>query len=158
MKILRVVPKRLKQVAVAIEMLADLNTATIEELVGLLRVAEDADNEDVKEVTAKAGWLYLTEERWEARRRQRNKERARGGDARRNGNSGDARRGSNGGDGRHSDGNKGDGDNDIDDDTSSVASGSSRRGWSHSRGRCFKCSERGHIARFCCEEEETALL
>jgi hypothetical protein len=33
-KILRVVPKRLKQVAVAIEMLTDLNTTTIEELVG----------------------------------------------------------------------------------------------------------------------------
>jgi hypothetical protein len=62
-KILRVVPKRLKQVAVAIEMLTDLDTAKIEELVGRLRVAEEADNDDSKEAaTEVAGKLYLTEE------------------------------------------------------------------------------------------------
>mgnify|MGYP003703346709 CR=1 FL=1 len=45
-KVLRVVPKRLKQVAVAIEMLADMDVMSVEELVGRLQVAEDADAED----------------------------------------------------------------------------------------------------------------
>jgi hypothetical protein len=160
-KILRVVPKRLKQVAVAIEMLTDLNTATIEELVGRLRVAEEADNEDAEEGTVEvAGRLYLTEERWEERRRQRNKEKTRGGGARRGRNGKDARRGGNGSDTRRG-GNKGDGNGDTDDDASSTVSGSSRRGWSRNRGRCFECGERGHIAKYCCErkkKEETALL
>jgi hypothetical protein len=49
-KILRVVPRRLKQVAVVIEMLTDLNTVTLEELVGRLWVVEDADIEDAQEV------------------------------------------------------------------------------------------------------------
>ncbi|WVZ69826.1 hypothetical protein U9M48_018553 [Paspalum notatum var. saurae] len=47
-KILRVVPRRLKQVAVAVEMFADLDTAKIEEVIGRLRVAEDADKEDAR--------------------------------------------------------------------------------------------------------------
>jgi hypothetical protein len=68
-KILRVVPKRLKQVAMAIEMLTDLNTTTIEELVGRLRVAEDVDNDDAKQAVAEGiEQLLLTEEQWEARR------------------------------------------------------------------------------------------
>ncbi|WVZ53014.1 hypothetical protein U9M48_004007 [Paspalum notatum var. saurae] len=155
-KLLRVVPRKFKQVAVAIEMLTDLKMATIEEFVGHLRVAEDTKavvQEDV-------GRLYLTKEQWEACHRQRNKERARGNDARCGGNDGDAR-GGNGGDGQRSSDNKGDGDSDVDDDTSSVALGTSRRGWSRNRGRCFECGNRGHIARFCRErkkEEETALL
>ena len=83
------------------EMFADLDTAKIEEVIGRLRVAEDADKEDALEVTEGvgrlmlqqgqvevAGRLFLTEERWEARRRQRNKER-RGGDTRRGGYGGD---------------------------------------------------------------------
>ncbi|WVZ88960.1 hypothetical protein U9M48_035427 [Paspalum notatum var. saurae] len=80
-KILHVVSKRLKQVAVVIEMLTDLDVATIKELVGKLRVAEDVDNDEVKEVAESAGRLHLTEEQWEARRRQRNKEWACNGDA-----------------------------------------------------------------------------
>jgi hypothetical protein len=46
-KILRLVPKKLRQVAVAIEMLVDLDTMTMEELVSRLRMAEAADIEDV---------------------------------------------------------------------------------------------------------------
>jgi len=42
-KVLRVLPRRLKQCAVAIEMLGDLNNMSIEELAGRLQVAEDAD-------------------------------------------------------------------------------------------------------------------
>ncbi|WVZ58939.1 hypothetical protein U9M48_009154 [Paspalum notatum var. saurae] len=164
-KILRVVPRRLKQVAVAVEMFADLDTAKIEEVIGRLRVAEDADKEDALEVTEGvgrlmlqqgqvevAGRLFLTEERWEAQRQQRGKEKACGGDARRGGNGRDARR---------SGGNKGDGDSDTDDDASSTVSGLSRRGWSRNRGRCFECGGRGHIAKWCRErkkKEETALL
>jgi hypothetical protein len=77
-----VVPKRLKQVAVAIEMLADIDTMEIEELVGRLQVAEDADAEDQAASSAEhAGQLLLTEEQWEARRRQRRgKEHAHGHD------------------------------------------------------------------------------
>ncbi|KAG8053091.1 hypothetical protein GUJ93_ZPchr0001g29702 [Zizania palustris] len=149
-KILRVIPKKWKHVAVSIEMLLDLNIMSIEELVGRLRVAEDADNDEVKEAAEEvAGRLYLTEEQWEARRRQRNKERARGGDARR-GNSG-------GGDGRRGSGNKGGGDSDersdADDDASSMISG-----WSRHRGRCFECGERGHIAGHCREKKKKALM
>ncbi|WVZ56469.1 hypothetical protein U9M48_006990 [Paspalum notatum var. saurae] len=51
-----------KQVAVSIEMLLDLDTMTMEEL--MLRVAEDADAEDAKEQEVgveRAGQLYLTE-------------------------------------------------------------------------------------------------
>ncbi|KAF0900835.1 hypothetical protein E2562_035471 [Oryza meyeriana var. granulata] len=62
-KILRVVPKKMKQVAVAIEMLMDLNTMSMEELVGRLRVAEKP--RDVDEETGGAGRLLLTEEQWE---------------------------------------------------------------------------------------------
>ena len=74
-KVLRVVPRRLKQCAVAIEMFGDLNNMSIEELVGRLQVAEDADAED-REVTngGNAGQLLLTEAQWEAHRRQRRDE------------------------------------------------------------------------------------
>ncbi|WVZ94122.1 hypothetical protein U9M48_040057 [Paspalum notatum var. saurae] len=62
-KLLCVVLKKFKQVAVAIEMLTDLKTATIEEFVGRLLVAEDADKEDAEEVTEQGiARLYLTEE------------------------------------------------------------------------------------------------
>jgi hypothetical protein len=137
----RVVPKRLKQVAVAIEMLTDLNTTTIEELVGRLRVAEDADNDDAKQAIVEGvEQLLLTEEQWEARRRQRGKEHARGGNGRR--------------------GNGGGNDHDnSDDDTSSTLSSMSRRGKRHYRGRCFECGERGHMARDCrAKKKEKALL
>ena len=62
-KVLRVVPRRLKKCAVAIEMLGDLDNMSIEELVGRLQVAEDADVED-REATngGNAGQLLLTEE------------------------------------------------------------------------------------------------
>lgn len=147
-KILRVVPKRLKQVAVAIEMLTDLNMTTIEELVGRLRVAEDADDAKAKEVaTEGVGQLLLTEAQWEARRRERNKQRKpRDGDKRR----GNGDRGNNGDDEHSYD----------DDDASSMASGSSRRGWSRNKGQCFECGGYGHIARFCREKKrkEKALL
>ena len=76
-KILCVMPKKFKQVAMAIEMLTDLNTTTIKELVGRWRMAEDADADEVKEVAEGVGQLLLTKEQWEERRCQcREKERA----------------------------------------------------------------------------------
>jgi hypothetical protein len=134
-KVLRVVPKRLKQVAVAIEMLADIDTMEIEELVGRLQVAEDADAEDQAASSAEhAGQLLLTEEQWEARRRQRRgKEHVHGGV-----------------------GEKGGGHDDDDDDGSSTSSG---RGRSRYRGKCFDCGVRGHMARDCPKKKkERALL
>ncbi|WVZ56302.1 hypothetical protein U9M48_006852 [Paspalum notatum var. saurae] len=67
-KVLRVVPRKWKQVAVSIEMLLDLDTMTMEELVGRLRVAEQADDEEAV-AAADVGRLYLTEEQWQARHR-----------------------------------------------------------------------------------------
>lgn len=55
-------PKKFKQVVVAIEMLTELNAMTIEELVSRLRMSEDADADDAKEVTTDGvGRLYLEE-------------------------------------------------------------------------------------------------
>ena len=134
-KVLRVVPRRLKQVAVAIEMLADLSTMSVEELVGRLQVAEDADAEEHEAGNAgNAGQLLLTEAQWEERRHQRGaKERAHGGEARR-GDSG-ARGGGN--------------DDDDDNGGSSVRSGASRRRHSSGKGKCFNCGVRGHFSREC---------
>jgi hypothetical protein len=44
-KVLRAVPRKLKQVAVSIEIHGDLNAMTLDELVGQLQVAEEADAE-----------------------------------------------------------------------------------------------------------------
>lgn len=131
-KILRVVPKKMKQVAVAIEMLLDLNTMSVEELVGRLRVAEEP--RDIDEETGGAGRLLLTEEQWEARRSRR------GGNARRSGDKGS---------GSHVD----------DDGDSSTYSGTSGRSERRNRGKCFNCGVRGHLARDCREpRKEKALL
>jgi hypothetical protein len=63
-KILLVIPKKLRQVGVAIEMLVDLNAMTVEQLVGRLRVAEVADAEDATDSVAAdcVERLLLTEE------------------------------------------------------------------------------------------------
>ena len=131
-KMLRVVPRRLKQCAVAIEMFGDLNNMSIEELVGRLQVAEDANAEEQEAVHGgNAGQLLLTEEQWEARRRRDiGKEQVRG----------------------CRDGHGSDRD---DDGSSSTSSG---RGRSRYRGKCFDCGVRGHKARDCPKKKERALL
>ncbi|BAF20309.1 uncharacterized protein [Oryza sativa Japonica Group] len=110
-KVLRVVPKRLKQVTVAIEMLEDMDDMSVEELVGRLQVAVDADVEDQTEVHG--GQLLLAEEQWEASRRQRGSKQHTGSGV------------------RHDNGKKGDdhgGDcEDDDDDGSSTSSGLDRQ-------------------------------
>src|SRR5664279_4971045 len=67
-KFLSVVPRRLKQIAHSITTLLDLNSLTVEELVGRLKASEDCE---VEEPESKAsGRLLLTEEEWFARSRQ----------------------------------------------------------------------------------------
>jgi hypothetical protein len=63
-KILCIIPKKLRQVWVTIEMLTDLDTMTVEQLVGPLHVAEAAGAEDVANNVAVdgVGCLLLTEE------------------------------------------------------------------------------------------------
>ncbi|XP_039803946.1 K(+) efflux antiporter 3, chloroplastic-like [Panicum virgatum] len=70
-----------KQVVVSIEMHSDLNKMSVEELIGRLRVAKNTDAEEAADNIKKGvQQLLLTEEQWEACRRQRGgKERARGG-------------------------------------------------------------------------------
>jgi hypothetical protein len=70
-KVLHVVPRKLKQVAVSIEIHNDLNTMMLDELVGQLQVIEEAGAED--EQAAKPGGgdqLLLTKAQWEAHSQQ----------------------------------------------------------------------------------------
>lgn len=129
-KLLRVTPKRLATVAIAIEVTANFDTLTLEDVGGRLRAADD----DPPPPRAD-GALYLTEEQWEARRRER---RAR---------SSGARHGEGGKKGGRS-GGHGD-DNDDDDGASSVRSGMSGRGRSSSKGKCFNYGVRGHFSKEC---------
>lgn len=61
-KFLRVVPRRYVQVALSIETLVDLDTLTIEELTGRLKVAEERLDQDGE--TEAGGRLLLIEEEW----------------------------------------------------------------------------------------------
>src|SRR3954467_6980804 len=64
-KFLRVVPRKYRQMAMAIESLIDLKTMTIEELTGRLSACEDHyDLDDAKQST---GQLMYTAEEWAAR-------------------------------------------------------------------------------------------
>jgi hypothetical protein len=70
-KLLRVVPKSLRQVAIAIQVSTDLATLTLEDASGRLRAAQEADAEDDEAPPPRAnGKLYLTREQWEAQARQ----------------------------------------------------------------------------------------
>jgi hypothetical protein len=68
-KLLQVVPERLSQAAVSLEMFLDLNKVSIEEVIGRLRVFEERGRP--KEITDSMGRLMLYEEDWEARRKAR---------------------------------------------------------------------------------------
>jgi uncharacterized membrane protein YgcG len=70
-KLLRVVPKSLSQVAVAIEITSDLNTLSLEDASGRLRAAEEREGEDNEQSQIRAdGKLYMTHEQWVARTRK----------------------------------------------------------------------------------------
>src|SRR3954465_15525691 len=68
-KFLRVVPRKYRQMAMAIESLIDLKTMTIEELTGRLSACED--HYDLDDATQHTGRLLLTEEEWSARQKKR---------------------------------------------------------------------------------------
>ena len=63
-KFLRVVPPHFNRVAVLIEMIYDVKTLSVEDLVGRLRAAEDHFEDRVEQITDKAGRLLLVEEEW----------------------------------------------------------------------------------------------
>jgi hypothetical protein len=65
-KILRCVPPRLKQIALAISTLLDVRTLTVANLAGRLKAAEEAFEEPPSSLQ-QDGKLYLTEEEWDAR-------------------------------------------------------------------------------------------
>jgi hypothetical protein len=101
-KLLRTVPKSLRQVAVAIQVSTNLSTLTLEDASGRLRAAQEAEAEDDALPPRSDGKLYLTREQWEA---HAEKEKRRSSDAGGSGSkSGDrrgkARRGQGGGDAR----------------------------------------------------------
>ncbi|CAN6216978.1 unnamed protein product [Urochloa humidicola] len=134
-KLLRTVPKSLRQVAVAIQVSVDLTTLTLEDASGRLRAAEEVEAEDDGAPLPGAdGKLLLTMEQWDARRwqrRERERTRGDGGREKKGGRSG----------GRV--------DSSDDDGGSSVRSGTSRRRRSSGKGRCFNCGVRGHFSREC---------
>ncbi|CAN6194253.1 unnamed protein product [Urochloa humidicola] len=136
-KLLRTVPKSLRQVAVAIQVSADLATLTLEDASGRLRAAEEVEAEDDGALPPGAdGKLLLTMEQWDARRRERReKERARG----RSG----GREKKGGRSGVHEDS------SDDDDGGSSIRSGMSRNGRRSGKGKCYNCGVRGHFSREC---------
>ena len=71
-KLLRIVPSKYTQVAIAIEQLLDLKTMSMEELVGRLKTAEDRSDLDEGASNYDQGGgsrLLLTEEEWLARYR-----------------------------------------------------------------------------------------
>jgi hypothetical protein len=71
-KLLRVVPKSLRQVAIAIQVTADLATLSLEDASGRLRAAQEAEAEDDEVPPVRTeGKLYLTMDQWDARRRER---------------------------------------------------------------------------------------
>jgi len=70
-KFLRVLPMMYNQVAVAIEMFCDLDTLTMEELIGHLRAAEDRYEPSVEKITQKTADLLMTEEEWNAKNKSR---------------------------------------------------------------------------------------
>jgi hypothetical protein len=71
-KLLRIVPSKYTQVAIAIEQLLDLKTMSMEELVGRLKTAEDRSDADDSTDNGEHGGgtrLLLTEEEWRERYR-----------------------------------------------------------------------------------------
>lgn len=94
-KFLRSVPTRFKQIVVAIQTLLDVSTLTLAEVTGRLKAAEEELEAPLSSVHHNSK-LYLTEEAWEARRKQRETGRSSKGDANRV----SGRRGGRGGRGR----------------------------------------------------------
>jgi hypothetical protein len=134
-KMLRIVPKQYWQIVLSIKTLLDLNTLSIEGLVGRLHAVEDRGDEE--EETDGLRRLLLMEEQWQVQRCHRiGKDHVRNGDGGRRG-----------------------GGRDDDDGGSNISSGASRCRCSSGKGRCFNCGVRDHFSRECTKpRKEEALL
>jgi len=133
-KFLRVVPAMYNQVAVTIEMFCDLDTLTIEELIGRLRAAEDCFDPAIGKITEKSANLLMTEEEWSIKNKSRLISYS-----------------------SSSSGQKKDGVRWVRKDKSGECSGDARdtggrhpsTGTPKRKGRCDKCKIYGHYAREC---------
>ncbi|WVZ61107.1 hypothetical protein U9M48_011029 [Paspalum notatum var. saurae] len=123
-KFLRSVPARFKQIVVAIKTLLDVSTLTLEDATGRLKAAEE-ELEAPPPSVHHNGKLYLTEEAWEAKWKQRETEKSSAD----GGNGGSGRRGGKRRGGRG--GNAGAG--------SSSSSGSGNSVDKVGRNQCRKC-------------------
>nr|CAH66624.1 OSIGBa0115A19.5 [Oryza sativa] len=129
-KLLRVVPKKYKPVAISLEQLLDVKTMALEELVGRLSTVDSySDDEEGSD----GGKLYLTEEQWQARVKQREQEGS--------GNSGNKGRGAPG-----TQNHRGKPGGSPKGKEAATGANSSR---DISRVKCFNCDEFGHYARQC---------
>jgi hypothetical protein len=133
-KILRPVPPRLKQIALAIAMLLDVESLTVVNLAGRLKAAEEAF-EEPQFALQQDGKLYLTEEEWDARHVRRDVEKQRsGGSGGFGGSSSPAGRGGRGSGDRSRDRGRG--------------RGNGGRG-PQKNDECRRCGKLGHWAREC---------
>ncbi|CAO2167148.1 unnamed protein product [Urochloa humidicola] len=73
-KFLRAAPKKYKQIALAVETLLDLSELTIEGVAGRLKAVDNHDEEDPPGGINIGGRLYLTEEQWHTREREKKKD------------------------------------------------------------------------------------
>jgi len=138
-KLLQVVPDKLSQAAVSLEMFLDLNNVSLEEVIGRLRVFEERAKP--KEVTDAMGRLMLCEEDWEARRKARREQDSSGGST------GSGSRGKRRGRGRGRGGEESssrDGRNGQNAGTGNAGGGRPPRG-----NRCDNCGKIGHWAKDC---------
>ena len=139
-KLLQVVPERLSQAAVSLEMFLDLNKVSIEEVVGRLRVFEERGKP--KEITDGMGRLMLCEEDWEARRKARREQESSGGS------SGPSNRGKCRGRGRGRGGGAGSSSRDGR-DGQNVGAGNTGGGKPPPGTLCHNCGKGGHWAKDC---------
>jgi hypothetical protein len=155
-KLLQVVPRSLNQAAVSIEMFVDLNKATVEDVIGRLRVFEERAKP--AQITDAMGRLMLCEEDWEARRKERREQENSGGGT------------SSGNHGKRPDRGRGRGSTPRNGrDARNTAAGSAT-GWKPPSGTlCHNCGKGGHWAKDCrgnkvvahvaeAQEDEPALM
>ena len=144
-KLLQVVPDRLSQAAVSLEMFLDLSNTSIEDVIGRLRVFEERGKP--KEITDGMGRLLLCEEDWEARRKSRREQESSGGSG------GSNSRGKNHGRGR---GRGGQGATRDDHDSHGTGAGNPGGGKPPPSTPCKKCGNKGHWARDCRSKKKKA--